>query len=369
MLPLVLIYSIAWIFSCCDCKHEFKTSSQTVISKSIKTSTADFGYNMKTSFHLKAVLALMTIAVGINTTIAQDFDISIQPVGILGETGGSGPYPAVARAFADMRENTVYMPATLPEKPMPLVIWGTGGCHDNGLGYAGFLREIASYGFIIISGGYPRFERELLSPEQLAERNYNNSPNPLAALEFTTVAQLKGAIDWARAVNEDAASPLQGNIDLDRIAAMGHSCGGLQAITLFADPHVDTVIAFNSGALNELPPQHLRHNKNLNVGKEILDDLHGPIAYINGGPGDIAYPNASDDLARIESVPVFFAENGVGHGGTFHFDANGGEYAKVATAWMQWQLNNDKDAANMFLGPDCGLCISEGWKVQRKGIE
>jgi hypothetical protein len=32
---------------------------------------------------------------------------------------------------------------------------------------------------------------------------------------------------------------------------------------------------------------------------------------------DIAHPNASDDVARIGHVPVFFGELPVGHGGTF----------------------------------------------------
>ena len=66
--------------------------------------------------------------------------------------------------------------------------------------------------------------------------------------------------------------------------------------------------------------------------------MHGPIAYINGGPTDIAYKNALDDFSRLSRVPVFFGENGVGHGGTFWSAPNGGDYAKVATAWMSWQL-------------------------------
>ena len=57
--------------------------------------------------------------------------------------------------------------------------------------------------------------------------------------------------------------------------------------------------------------------------------LHTPIAYILGGPTDIAYPNGMDDFARIEHVPVFAGNLPVGHGGTFRVP-NGGDWARVA---------------------------------------
>jgi hypothetical protein len=264
-----------------------------------------------------------------------------------------------------MRENTLYYPAQWPEGALPLLIWGTGGCVDNGLGYSMFLKEIASHGYFVISGGHPRQERtkrdrnEELTPEQI---------EAMRALPDTNVAQLLTAIDWAEAQTADPESPYHGHIDTNRIAAMGHSCGGLQAIALGADERVDTSIAFNSGVLSEVPPG-FDANANLVVEKTILPELKGPIAYINGGPDDIAYPNAEDDLQRLTHVPVFFGENGVGHGGTFWMDETGGDYAEVAIRWMDWQLNGDREAAAWFQGADCVLCGKDGWKVQKKGID
>jgi hypothetical protein len=146
---------------------------------------------------------------------------------------------------------------------------------------------------------------------------------------------------------------------------MGTSCGGLQAIAVATDPRIKTTIAFNSGVLLELPAT-AAPGSDLVIGKEALQRLQGPIAYINGGPTDMAYLNAQDDLRLITKQPVFFGENGVGHGGTYRFDEFGGSYARVATAWMSWQLKGDAQAATWFRGKDCVLCTRPGWSVRKK---
>ena len=104
------------------------------------------------------------------------------------------------------------------------------------------------------------------------------------------------------------------------------------------------------------------------VGKDLLAELHGPVIYLLGGPSDIAYENGMDDFRRIEKLPVFAANLGdVGHGGTYS-QPHGGEFAKVATAWLQWQLKGDEEAAKMFVGDDYTLSKSEEWTVEKKNI-
>jgi hypothetical protein len=66
-------------------------------------------------------------------------------------------------------------------------------------------------------------------------------------------------------------------------------------------------------------------------------------------------------------VPAFAANLNVGHGGTYG-RPHGGDFAKVATAWFQWQLNGDREAAKMFEGEPCGVANMEGWKVEKKNI-
>ena len=48
---------------------------------------------------------------------------------------------------------------------------------------------------------------------------------------------------------------------------------------------------------------------------------------------------------------------------------NGGEFAKVAVALLNWQFKSDKEAGRMFLGPNCGLCQDSAWHVSKKGID
>ena len=79
------------------------------------------------------------------------------------------------------------------------------------------------------------------------------------------------------------------------------------------------------------------------VGKEVLQTLHTPVIYIQGGPTDIAYANGMDDCKRITHVPAAIANLPVGHGGTFN-EANGGAAASVAVSWLNWQLRGDHKA-------------------------
>jgi hypothetical protein len=132
-------------------------------------------------------------------------------------------------------------------------------------------------------------------------------------------------------------------------------------IAAAADPRIDAVIAFDSGVYNRAGTGM----SGVPVTKDDLRKIHTPIAYVLGGPADIAWPNGSDDFARIAHVPVMLASLPVGHGGTFAL-ANGGDWARFGTLWLDWQLKGDGDAQRWFTGEDCRFCTSYGWTVQRK---
>jgi hypothetical protein len=65
---------------------------------------------------------------------------------------------------------------------------------------------------------------------------------------------------------------------------------------------------------------------------------------------------------------VFMANTNVGHKGTFA-EPNGGIFAQVTSAWLQWRLKHDQAAAKMFVGPQCGLCTDSAWTVQKSRID
>jgi hypothetical protein len=170
---------------------------------------------------------------------------------------------------------------------------------------------------------------------------------------------------------------------VDRIAVMGHSCGGAQALDVSKDPRVTTTVLWNSGVLNQARPAPTAAPASSAGGpgvtagppssmtamtKERLSELHGPIAYFVGGESDIAYPNAVDDFERINHVPIVFGSQDVGHYPATFRQPNGGAYGVSAVAWLKWQLKGDASAADAFLGTDCGLCSDPAWTVRTKNL-
>jgi dienelactone hydrolase len=287
---------------------------------------------------------LFTVSTATGTISAQDK--TAPPPGFIGEQGGRGASPAVAQSRADLRTHTLYRPVTLPAEPLPLLIWGNGGCSDNGLVHDKFLRDIASHGYIVIALGYAW---------QHPQRNDSASQDK----DATDISQMTQAMTWAANRTADPVDELYGHINTSRIAVAGHSCGGLQAIKISADPRISTSMIFDSGVYNQPGGR-----SKIKVSKDELAKLHGPIAYITGGPTDIAHSNASDDVKRITHVPVFFGWLPVGHGGTFSAP-DGGDWADIAIHWLDWQLKENLAAGGWFLGKDCGLCRDKRWTVEQ----
>ena len=271
------------------------------------------------------------------------------------EDGGTGDYKAVMVGDASLTTHTIFKPADLKpfgkEKLLPVLVWGNGGCANSPREHINFLNEIASHGFIVIAIG-----------PMMDEGDFGGFGGGGSESK-----QLIDAMEWIIKQNKDKKSQYYGKVDVANIAAAGMSCGGLEALDISNDKRLKTVMVCNSGLFNNSNRSTAMPGMPM-PDKERLKEIQVPIIYILGGPKDIAYENGMDDFKRIDHIPAFVCNLPVGHGGTYS-QPHGGEFARVATAWLQWNLKGDEEAAKLFTGDPCGLAKSEGWTVENKKIK
>jgi dienelactone hydrolase len=312
----------------------------------------------------------------------------------------SGPHVVVMEEDATLADHTIYRPADLSNmqgaRRLPVVAFSGPGCDANGTAFRPFFSEVASHGFLVIVSGPP-------------EPRGGSGPN----FPKTTPQDLLASIDWAVAENGRSGSKYAGRIDPDRVAVMGQSCGGAQALFISEDPRIDTIVMWNSTSFVSGPagrgrgrtggatasggaaasaqgqpaptagastgaaaqPAPVRGGRGgipvPSVNPALMQKLRIPIAYFIGGERDILYGGSIADVAMYESAPLFWASTDLPgidpHAGTFR-EKNGGLFGLVGVAWLKWRLNADAEAARMFEGAACALCRDPKWDVRMKNM-
>jgi hypothetical protein len=346
------------------------------------------------------------------------------------EEGGSGPYKAIMMEEASLTTHTIFRPQDISKfgkgNLLPVVVWGNGGCANSPSGHVNFLNEVASQGFLIVAigpsnyqqqeaprpgqtgdvprmggmgGGMPQMGGGMPGgmgggmPQMGGQRPQGQGapqggqgggmprmgmgggmPGGMGGgmpqmggggmgggMSMGDPAGLKQALEWAIAQNADKNSPYYGKLDIDNIAAAGMSCGGLQALHMSDDARIKTIMVMNSGYFGTDESED----------KASLAKLkQKSIIWILGGSTDIAWDNGNDDFKRMAgTMPACLVSlDGIGHGGTY-MQPNGGDYAKVAGAWLKWWLKGDKEASTMFTGSEPGVSKMAGWSIERKNIK
>ncbi len=254
---------------------------------------------------------------------------------------GTGPHDVVIETNPDpgIECGTIYRPADLGgDEKYPILVWGEGGCSQDGLSNQAAMGEIASWGYFIVADGTPGGANACAGGQDGA-----------SFLDFIT---------WAIAENDKPCSAYYQSLETTKIAADGFSCGGLMAANVSGDPRFTAIGITSSGLFN--------------ADARLYDAIHTPYKIMNGGSSDIAYDNGLRDYEEISSrgTPiVYFSQSSAGHGGDL-FQGRG-NFNLVNLAWLNWQLKGDEgETGKAFLvGPTCEFCNDSGWDFRSANID
>ena len=278
--------------------------------------------------------------------------------------GGSGPYKAVMTDDESLPGFTIYRPgdiqsASKVEGALPVVLFGNGGCYRSSQPYAKFLTEIASHGYVVMAVGEWRIEHD---PDEAKVWELDDEKSTLKTNDAKSLVNT--ALNWLEKENQRAGSEFYQTVNTHNVAAMGYSCGGIQALIMgtLGDKRIKTVVGMNTGAFIDGGPL------NGMITKDDLQKLTTPIIYMLGGEKDDAAPNGRDDFKRINHVPVVLATYpSVGHTATYQ-DHQGGAFGQMARTWLDYQLKGKKQYENLFRYSDKGNDF-EGWEITQKGFD
>jgi len=325
------------------------------------------------------------------------------------ENGGSGAYKSMVANDSSLPTHAIYRPQNLKayveqNGKIPVILYANGACANNSLEMSRLLSEVASQGYILIAigpyedysderfyaqwkgvvrGWYPETKPEIImgngekltpySEEELAAQaaekeaarkaaekasKKSKKAAPAPAPFRTYSRQLLEALDWITDQNADPKSEYYHLVNLEKVAAMGQSCGGAMVLAVAHDPRIKTCLILNSG-IGEMSMS--------GASKENLNNLHTPMLYLNGGTADVAFPNANGDFGRIENLPVVKISTLDGHHGTY-YEANGGRYASTVSKWLNWQLKGNVAESALFLNDEYEAALYPDWTFVRKNF-
>ena len=330
----------------------------------------------------KLLMTAMMIAASVGLTTAQTEKRQVV------EEGGTGPFKSEVVGDASCPGFTVYRPQNLKEivakqGALPVIVYANGACFNNNVEMRLLLSEVASYGYVaaaigpydeadvmaqwrgVLKAAYPETKGEVVMANgekilPLTPEEKNKKQQAPAAPQFSTYPKmLLEVLDWLTEQNATQGSEYYHCLALDHVAAMGQSCGGAQVLGVAYDPRIKTCVMLNSG---------IGDMEMMGTTKDNLKNLHTPMFYMIGGPGDIAYANAQKDYDRIaDNIPVVMLNSKDGHSGTY-YEKYGGNYAKAVVKWLDWQLKGQVGQSALFLDDEYLKMKFPEWQGVRKNF-
>jgi len=271
---------------------------------------------------MKKVIFLLCLAMAI-TISAQAGVVRTKTI----DSGGNGPYKAIAVEESSMTDWVIYQPKKLvdaakKEGRLPILLFANGGCMNTSVHIERMLNEVASQGYVVVAIGKLQMKA--------FDREETSAPS----------SDLLEGLDRFLKLCRNKKSVYAQTIDTTLIAAAGHSCGGAQVLYSCGDTRLTTCLILNSG---------MGDMQMADASRQSLLALHTPIIYMTGGKSDVAYNNASLDYQRIHQVPVVWADDAkAGHGATYA-EPYGGTFGRLVTRWLDWQLKGKSENAALFL--------------------
>ncbi len=258
---------------------------------------------------------------------------------------GSGPHQVIIETNSDpgINEGTIFRPANMDgTEQYPILVWGQGGCSQNGLANETAMVEIASHGYFVVADG---------TPDGSGNRTMDR-----ADLEGMG-APLIAYIDWAIEENDKPCSAYYQGLEVTKVAANGFSCGGLMAQGTVVDDRIVTWGVTSSGMAGAT--------------SSFYDLIDTPVLFIEGGPDEVAYDGGLEGYQNISEVgvPVLWFSKDIGHGGDL-FQPDGGDFTKIHLAWLNWWLKNDDTSSGkgLLVGADCPYCSDPEWEVMSANV-
>lgn len=234
----------------------------------------------------------------------------------------SGDHPVVAAAVPGYQ---MFYPADIEAggDRHPVVTFGNGS-YATYEQYEGLLRHLASWGFVVV----------------VADSSVTGDGTEILAAARYILAQ-----------NDNRDSVFRDRIDVDHVAAVGHSQGAGGSIN--AGTESDGLIT-STAVLNLPDPWWFSRPV------DVVDvaRLDGPVFYLTGAddPLSTALPQAAYHLASPGP-----AVRGRLLGAEHNWPSDGGGFRGYLTAWLRFTLVGDADAAPAFTGSAPELLADPAW--------